>query len=54
MRLEGKSCYIFGEDNPVRKVCSSISHNFWFDMFIIFLIFASTVTLAFEHPLEDP
>ena len=35
-------------------MCNAITTNFCFDMVVILLIFASTVTLAFEHPLEDP
>ena len=41
-------------DNPVRKFTSKLT-SFWvFDAVIIMLILISTVTLAFEHPLEDP
>lgn len=45
---------MFKPDNCLRKVCQTISGNMIFDYFIIVCILASTISLAFEHPLEDP
>lgn len=52
--LYGRSLYIFGDQNPVRKLASKVTNYWLFEWLIIFLIVVSTVTLAFEHPLDDP
>ena len=52
--LYGRSLYIFGGDNCLRRLCQTITSNRIFDFVIILLIVVSTCTLAFEHPLEDP
>ena len=54
MPLEGRSLYIFGDENALRKFFNAVTRNWGFDAVIIVLIIVSTVTLAFEHPLEDP
>ena len=54
MLLHGKSLYMFNVGNPIRKACDKIIHYKLFDQFIILLIIFSTITLAFEHPLDDP
>ena len=52
--LNGQSLFIFGKESKLRMICDKIV-NFWlFEWFIIVLILISTITLAFEHPLEDP
>ena len=38
----------------MRNFFSKVTNYWLFESFIIFLILVSTVTLAFEHPLEDP
>lgn len=50
----GRSCYLFASDNRLRLLCYEISSHIWFEIFIIVLIFGCTITLAFEHPLENP
>ena len=52
--LHGRSLFIFRETNPVRKFISKVTNHWCFEWFIIFLIIFSTLTLAFEHPLDDP
>ena len=34
--------------------CNALTNYWIFDAVIILLILFSTITLAFEHPLEDP
>ena len=52
--LFGRSLYIFSETNPFRKFVSKIINYWLFEWLIIFLIIVSTITLAFEHPFDDP
>ena len=52
--LFGRSLYIFSETNPFRKFVSKITNYWLFEWLIIFLIIVSTITLAFEHPFDDP
>ena len=52
--LTGRSIYIFKKDNPIRKFCNTVSNHWVFESLIIVLIMVSTISLAFEHPLEDP
>ena len=54
MPLEGRSLYIFKDENALRKFFFAVTSHWVFDAVIIVLIIVSTVTLAFEHPLEDP
>lgn len=53
-RPKGKSLFLFGPDNTFRAICNSLSRHPAFEWFIIFLIVVSTVTLAIEHPLDNP
>ena len=53
-KLRGKSVFLFQPDNSFRKFCNSVSTHQFFEWFIILLILLSTVTLAIEHPLDDP
>ena len=50
----GKSLYLFGKKNIIRKFCSTIVSHKIFEAIIIILICVSTLTLAFENPLQDP
>lgn len=54
MKLHGKSLYLFKPKNQFRNLCGIVSSNKFFDYFIIVCILASTIALAFEHPLENP
>ena len=38
----------------MRKFCNTVSNHWVFETLIIVLILVSTISLAFEHPLEDP
>lgn len=52
--LMGKSLYLFDEDNALRRFCATITRHWIFDNIVIVLIIISTVSLAFEHPMDDP
>ena len=52
--LEGRSLFIFSVDNCMRKASDDITSHWLFDCIIILLIVISTLTLAFEEPLQDP
>ena len=45
---------MFSYSNPLRKFCNILTSHAAFDSVIILFILVSTITLAFEHPLEDP
>lgn len=45
---------MFGSENPIRVCLFHLSSNWLFETVVILLIVASTVILAFEHPMEDP
>ena len=50
----GKSLYLFSSTIPLRRFCNTLTNYWVFDAVIILLILVSTITLAFEHPMEDP
>ena len=50
----GRSLFIFGPENRIRIFSHLIYSHRFFDRFILFLIGISTLTLAFESPLQDP
>lgn len=54
IKIEGRSLFIFGPNNPIRKACHRIMHHPAFDWIILFFIGVSTVTLAIESPLHNP
>lgn len=54
VQLEGNSLWVFGPKNRFRKMVAKLVKAPHFESFIIFLIIASTVTLAMEKPLNDP
>ena len=35
---KNKSLFLFGPENPIRKIAITIAHHPWFDRFILFLI----------------
>ena len=53
-RIQGKSLYFFLPDNRLRKMLCRATESWIFEVIIILLIIASSVILAFEHPLDDP
>jgi len=53
-RLVGKALCIFGPDNRIRIFANMIYTHPFFDRFILTLIGISTLTLAFETPLDNP
>ena len=50
----GYSLFIFGPKNPVRVLCSEIAHSQIFERIVLLLIIASSLTMAFDSPLDDP
>lgn len=53
-RLVGKALCVFGPDNRIRIFANMIYTHPFFDRFILALIGISTLTLAFETPLDNP
>jgi hypothetical protein len=53
-QTEPKSCFIFPEDNSLREVFKNLNEDGYFQFFIIVAIIISSITLAFEHPEDDP
>ena len=54
VELVEKSLYIFSKTNFLRRFTDTVTNHWIFDNIIIVLIVVSTLTLAFENPLEDP
>lgn len=52
--LEGKSLWLFSNDNRLRLFLSKVVNHPVFESIIIFLIVVSTLTLALEGPLDNP
>ena len=52
--LSGKSLFCLGPENAFRVMCHKLAENKWFTSIILILIILSTITLAFETPLDDP
>jgi hypothetical protein len=53
-KLISRSLFIFGPENRIRIFANLVYRHRFFDRFILFLICISTLTLAFESPLENP
>ena len=53
-KAEGHSLYFFGPSNTIRLFLLKIIENPKFDMIILFFIFASSILLILENPLDDP
>ena len=53
-RPQGRSLFVFSIENPLRKFCACIVNHRYFDPFILIMIFASTMMLTLENPLNDP
>jgi membrane-anchored protein YejM (alkaline phosphatase superfamily) len=51
---KGTSLWLFTRSNNFRKICHYICQHPFFDISIIVIILASSITLAFESPLIDP
>ena len=52
--LTGRSLWLLSASNPVRKKIMKLVNHKAFGIAIMVCIVISTVTLAFEEPLEDP
>ena len=50
----GTSLFCLGKDNGCRNAIYRFVENKWFGHIILILIVISTITLAFETPLDDP
>jgi hypothetical protein len=52
--LDNKSCGIFGMENPLRKVCFTMSLSKTMDTFILCVIIANCFCMALDSPYVDP
>lgn len=52
--LHGKSLFIFRPSNKIRQFLDRIVDSTIFSYIINLFIFVSTITLALQHPLNDP
>jgi hypothetical protein len=52
--LEGRSLFIFGPDNLVRKAVARVVAHPWFEHAILVMVLASSVVLALDSPVLDP
>ncbi len=50
----GTSLFCLGPENGCRNAIYRFVEHPWFGYIILILILISTVTLAFETPLDDP
>lgn len=50
----GRSIFIFGKDNWLRKVCYHIVKHPWYDTTVLSLIAISTILLTLDNPNMDP
>lgn len=50
----GRSLFIFGPKNPVRRGCAAVVTNPAFDKIVLILIVISSISLALDNPLMDP
>ncbi|KAH9505337.1 hypothetical protein Btru_058401 [Bulinus truncatus] len=51
--LPYSSMFIFGPTNPVRRFCHFVVNLRFFDLFIMIVICASSISLAAEDPVQD-
>ena len=49
-----KSFCLFSERHPLRRICIALVNNPRFDSLTLFVIFASSISLAIDSPLLDP
>ena len=54
IEIVGKSLFVFDGNNIDRIFFNRMYRNPWFDRIIMSLICISTLTLAFESPLDNP
>jgi hypothetical protein len=54
IELTGVSLFCLKPDNKLRNLIFQFTENKWFINIILLLIIISTITLAFETPLDDP
>lgn len=52
--LEGKSLYLFSEENRLRVFLTKLIGHRYFDMFIFLAVTASIVLLGLEDSLDNP
>ncbi|XP_048580456.1 voltage-dependent N-type calcium channel subunit alpha-1B isoform X2 [Nematostella vectensis] len=50
--IRKSSMFIFGPDNPIRRLCHWVVNLRYFDTFILFIILISSVLLVFEDPVS--
>ena len=51
--LSGRSLYMFGPKNKLRKICFAITNSQSFEYFIILMILVSSILLALDDPLKN-
>lgn len=52
--MVGTSVYIFKKDNKFRLLLAELINKWWFEAFVMSMIFISTITMAIDNPLNDP
>ena len=52
--LEGRSLFIFTQDNAFRRILSKIVVHEFFEMFIFAIVIVSAILMVYEDPLSDP
>jgi hypothetical protein len=53
--IEGKSLYLFSEDNWLRLKVQALCENPYFEYFILYMIALNSLLMAIDVPtLEDP
>lgn len=50
----GKSCFVFAENNCLRRICHKIVKNKFYDSIVLILISVSSVLLTLDDPNMDP
>jgi voltage-dependent calcium channel L type alpha-1D len=51
---EGRSLFCLGPKNPVRLIIHKVANSKIFENIVLVIIFASSIFLSFENPLNDP
>jgi hypothetical protein len=50
----GYALFLFSPVNPIRVLTSRLIHHEWFDRVVLLLIACSSISMAFDNPLDDP
>lgn len=52
--LQGRSLFIFGQENPFRRILAKIVVHEFFEMFIFAIVILSAILMVYDAPLQDP